>query len=76
MNPTENAQDPGLARRGVAVVPIISGVCQGCHMSLPPQLNNMLARFESIETCPTCHRLIYRNELTEGQDGDGDEAGE
>ncbi|MBA3503878.1 MAG: hypothetical protein H0T65_26190, partial [Deltaproteobacteria bacterium] len=38
-------------------------VCQGCHMALPPQLNNILARMESIETCPRCSRLVYRKEL-------------
>ena len=52
-----------LKRRGVAMVPVVSGICQGCHMSLPPQLNNQLARFESLENCPTCQRLIYRAEL-------------
>jgi predicted nucleic acid-binding Zn-ribbon protein len=51
------------AKRGYAVAPVIKGVCQGCHMALPPQLNNILARMESIETCPRCGRLGYRKEL-------------
>ena len=51
------------AKRGYAVAPVIKGVCQGCHMALPPQLSNVLARMESIETCPRCGRLIYRKEL-------------
>lgn len=53
------------AKRGYAVAPVLKGVCQGCHMALPPQLNNILARMESIETCPRCGRLIYRKELLE-----------
>jgi predicted nucleic acid-binding Zn-ribbon protein len=53
------------AKRGYAVAPVIKGVCQGCHMALPPQLNNILARMESIETCPRCARLVYRKELLE-----------
>ncbi len=53
------------AKRGYAVAPVIKGVCQGCHMALPPQLNNVLARMESIETCPRCGRLVYRKELLE-----------
>jgi predicted nucleic acid-binding Zn-ribbon protein len=53
------------AKRGYAVAPVIKGVCQGCHMALPPQLNNILARMESIETCPRCSRLVYRKELLE-----------
>ena len=59
-----------LARRGIAVVPVKAGTCGGCHMSLPPQLNNELARFESVENCPTCHRLLYRIELLEEAAGD------
>ena len=53
------------AKRGYAVAPVVKGVCQGCHMALPPQLNNILARMESIETCPRCGRLVYRKELLE-----------
>jgi predicted nucleic acid-binding Zn-ribbon protein len=53
------------AKRGYAVAPVVKGVCQGCHMALPPQLNNILARMESIETCPRCSRLVYRKELLE-----------
>lgn len=52
-------------KKGYAVAPVIKGVCQGCHMALPPQLNNILARMESIETCPRCSRLVYRKELLE-----------
>jgi uncharacterized protein len=55
--------DSLVGKRGYAVAPVIKGVCQGCHMALPPQLNNILARMESIETCPRCHRLVYRKEL-------------
>ena len=37
-------------------------------MALPPQLNNILARMESIETCPRCGRLVYRKELLDQGD--------
>ena len=57
--------DSLVGKRGYAVAPVIKGVCQGCHMALPPQLNNILARMESIETCPRCARLVYRKELLE-----------
>jgi hypothetical protein len=50
-------------RRGLAVVPVVKGVCQGCHMTIPPQLFNLLQRGTSIETCPTCARIVYWNEL-------------
>ncbi len=53
------------AKKGYAVAPVVKGVCQGCHMALPPQLANVLARMQSIQTCPRCGRLIYRKELIE-----------
>lgn len=57
--------DSLVGKRGYAVAPVIKGVCQGCHMALPPQLNNILAQMKSIETCPRCKRLVYRKELLE-----------
>ena len=57
--------DSLVAKRGYSVAPVVKGICQGCHMALPPQLNNILARMESIEMCPRCGRLIYRKELLE-----------
>lgn len=60
-------------RRGIAVVPVVEGVCQGCFMTLPPQLNNVLARFESIESCPACNRLLYRAELVESDEPNAEE---
>ena len=57
--------DSLVGKRGYAVAPVIKGVCQGCHMALPPQLNNILARMQSIEMCPRCGRLVYRKELLE-----------
>jgi predicted nucleic acid-binding Zn-ribbon protein len=58
-------------RRGIAVVPVVNGICLGCHMSLPPQLNNILARFETIESCPNCQRLLFRKELMGDVEGSG-----
>jgi hypothetical protein len=52
-------------RRGLAVVPVQEGVCQGCHMAVPPQLYNMLQRGTSIELCPQCARIIYWGQLME-----------
>jgi len=61
-------------RRGFAVAPVEGGTCQGCQMRIPPQLNNVLARMESMETCPRCGRIIYRLEMIEETAG-ADDAG-
>jgi uncharacterized protein len=59
--------DSLVGKRGYAVAPVVKGTCLGCHVALPPQLNNVLARGESIETCPRCGRLIYRKEWLDAQ---------
>jgi predicted nucleic acid-binding Zn-ribbon protein len=50
-------------RRGLAVVSVKSGTCQGCNMNIPPQLYIVLQRGSSIETCPSCSRIIYWEEI-------------
>jgi predicted nucleic acid-binding Zn-ribbon protein len=50
-------------RRGLAVVSVRNGTCQGCNMNIPPQLYNVLQRGQTIETCPSCRRIIYWEDL-------------
>jgi len=50
-------------RRGLAVVSVRNGTCQGCNMNIPPQLFNVLQRGQTIEICPSCSRIIYWEEL-------------
>jgi uncharacterized protein len=61
------------SKKGYAVAPVVKGMCQGCHMKLPPQLNNILARLVSIEMCPRCGRMIYRKELLDPTAAEGAE---
>ncbi len=63
-------------KKGYAVAPVEKGVCLGCHTAVPPQLNNILARGESVETCPRCGRMIYRQELLDDKPADGAPAGD
>jgi len=44
---------------GRAVVPIIDGICQECHLQIPPQQFNELQRNDQVMSCPNCGRLIY-----------------
>lgn len=44
---------------GVAVAAVEAGVCQVCHLNIPPQKFIELQRDESIFNCPHCHRFIY-----------------
>ena len=47
------------ARKGRAVVPVVSYVCRGCNMSIPPQTYNELQIGTEIKYCPHCERIIY-----------------
>jgi predicted nucleic acid-binding Zn-ribbon protein len=46
--------------RGLAVVSVWKEVCDGCHMSIPPQLYNELQKSTTgMTTCPNCNRILY-----------------
>jgi predicted nucleic acid-binding Zn-ribbon protein len=44
---------------GLAISPVIKGVCQSCHMGIPPQKFNELIRGNALMACPNCNRIIY-----------------
>jgi len=46
-------------RRGLAVVEVRGGTCQGCHMRVAPQLFNEIQRNQRVIVCPNCHRILY-----------------
>ena len=46
----------------MAIAPIVGMTCRGCNRNIPPQLAITLQRANSIETCPSCHRIIYSAE--------------
>ena len=63
--------DPDLLKRydtlrtrkgGIAVSPVVKGVCQTCHLGIPPQEFNELLRGDRFMTCPNCSRIIYWGE--------------
>ena len=49
-------------RAGPAIALVVGGTCRGCHRNIPPQLGLILARANSIETCPSCNRIVYSAE--------------
>ena len=44
---------------GIAVAAVENGVCQVCHLNIPPQKFIELQRDEAILQCPHCHRFLY-----------------
>jgi uncharacterized protein len=61
-------------KRGLAVVPASRGTCHGCHMAIPPQLFNILQRGKTIETCPSCSRIVYWEEIMKDKELERGEA--
>ncbi len=49
-------------RAGVAISAVIGGICQTCHLEIPPQKFNELQRCNEMMSCPHCNRLIYWGE--------------
>jgi predicted nucleic acid-binding Zn-ribbon protein len=49
-------------QNGLAVVPVVKGVCTGCHLNIPPQLYNELRKSDQVLSCPYCNRIIYWDE--------------
>ena len=52
-------------RRIPALVTVVGGTCQGCNMSVPPQLYNNLKTSLETDICPSCHRIICAPEALE-----------
>ena len=44
---------------GVGVISVWKQVCNGCHMSIPPQLYNELQKTTELLSCPNCSRIMY-----------------
>lgn len=47
------------SRDGLAVAQAKSRSCEGCHVTLTPQLYNEVRRNEEIHTCERCGRILY-----------------
>lgn len=47
------------AKKGLAVTEVRDEVCQGCNMSISPQLYVEIKKNDKIYQCPQCHRILY-----------------
>lgn len=46
-------------RNGVAIVPVVGGTCQGCHVRLRPQLLAEVKLNRQVRLCENCSRILY-----------------
>jgi uncharacterized protein len=61
-------------RQGIAITEVRHGVCQACHMNLPPQKFIELQMDKELMTCPHCQRIIYFTPHDENGNSDPAEA--
>jgi len=57
-------------RNGLAISAVVTGVCQTCHLGIPPQKFNELIRGNNLMTCPHCNRIIYWGEDEDFQEAE------
>jgi len=51
-------------RDGLAMVPLVSESCGGCHRRLPPQVINKVYLKADLVMCETCNRILYVDDPT------------
>jgi predicted nucleic acid-binding Zn-ribbon protein len=59
-------------RKPQAMVEVIEGNCQGCHLQIPPQIYNEVQRGERVLQCPNCTRIIYWHRPANRQPAEND----
>lgn len=53
-------------KRMPAMSPLVPpGVCKGCGMNVRAQFYNTLVASKGVETCPSCSRIVYAQEVLE-----------
>jgi len=50
------------SKSGVGIVPILNGICTGCHMILTSQYTNDVRLLDRIMFCPNCSRILFYQE--------------
>lgn len=51
------------SKAGVGIVPILQGICTGCHMILTAQFTNDVRLLDKIMFCPNCSRILFYQEV-------------
>ncbi|MFI3257329.1 MAG: C4-type zinc ribbon domain-containing protein [Spirochaetales bacterium] len=56
-----------IKNKRTGIVAVKGNVCEGCHMILPAQFANEVHAGETIHFCPYCSRILYYQELEDGE---------
>ncbi|MBI5201150.1 MAG: hypothetical protein HY925_06160 [Elusimicrobia bacterium] len=47
---------------GAALAPVLKNLCGGCRIALPPQVVVEVVKAAKLQTCESCHRILYMPE--------------
>lgn len=59
-----------LSRKGSGLAKLQKGLCLACNISLQPQLYQRLARYDIVDQCPSCYRVLAPPPLVEGPESE------
>lgn len=54
-------------KKGKAIVKVEDNTCYGCHIILPPAIEEKLYKTEELVQCPICYRFLYLPEWIEDE---------
>lgn len=54
-----------LSRKGSGLAKLQKGLCLSCNISLQPQLYQRILRYEIVDQCPSCYRVLAPPPLVE-----------
>lgn len=57
-----------IQRNSEGIVAVRNGVCTGCHMILPAQFANTVHEMENILFCPYCSRILFHEDVADGEE--------
>jgi len=61
-------------RKGSGVALVKAGICNGCFVAIPPQLQSELKKLKSLITCSSCSRILFPEEEFVTEDSDGSDS--
>lgn len=63
-------------RKGTGVALVKDGICQACYVAIPPHQKTKLIKLESLETCSSCSRILFPQQLMEKQESEESTSGD
>ncbi len=59
-----------LSRKGSGLAKLHKGLCLACNISLQPQLYQRIMRYDVVDQCPNCYRVLAPPPLVEGPESE------